>query len=114
MKKLIAIALAALIGVAHAQTPPITVPPKWQTAPQEQASALAVPDTSPALKTVITVVQCNTVIGVLGIDENGEVHPGHFTSKADVQAIQQSVAADHNLALNVGCPGNSAKDVTVL
>lgn len=85
------------------------------TAPQEQASELAVPtEARPALKTVVTVIQCNTVIGVLGIDETGEVHAGHFTSKADVQAIQKAVPADHNIGLNVGCPGKPAKDTTVL
>lgn len=104
--------LVGFIGLARGQTPPIAVPPTF-TAPQEQASALAVPAQS-ELKTVVAIVQCNTVIGLLAVDETGEVHPARFTSKAEVEAIQAAVPSDHNFSLNVGCPGKPAKDTTVL
>lgn len=85
-----------------------------QTTPQEQASALAVPDQRPQPKTVVAVVLCNTVAGLLVVDDSGEVHPSRFTSKEDVKRLQATVPADHNFALNLGCPGNASKDTTVL
>ena len=109
-------ALLALFAtaVARSATPPITVPPNWDVPEQSQASALAVPNPEPVPKTVLSVIQCNNLIGLIVIDDTGEVHPYHYTSKEDAQSVQALVPADHNIAVNVGCPGNRSKDVTVL
>lgn len=85
-----------------------------QTAPQEQASNLAVPDQQSQPKTVVAIILCNTVTGLLIVDDSGEVHPTRFTSKEEVKKLQALVPADHNFALNLGCPGNVSKDTTVL
>lgn len=107
MKKLVVLLLLS-VGALLATTV------QAQTAPQEQASNLAVPDQQTQPKTVVAIILCNTVTGLLVVDDSGEVHPTRFTSKEEVKKLQALVPADHNFALNLGCPGNPSKDTTVL
>lgn len=122
MKKLTPwIILAIVIGFelfafnAMAQTP-IKVPPEF-TAPQEQASELAVPQTPEAApSSIMAIVYCNKISGLAVIDKEGTIHLVGLEglSKSDVIKIMQSVPADRVKAANLGCPGNPSKDTTVL
>lgn len=100
-------------AMSYAGTPPITVPPKWSVAPQEQASTLAVPE-PPMPKTVIAVILCNDIVGLAVVDDSGEVHPYKFDSKEMAEQVLHMVPADHARAINIGCPTNASKDTAVL
>lgn len=103
-----------LATLSCAGTPPITVPPNWAMAPQEQASHLAVPDQAPMPKTVLAIVLCNNIVGLAVVDDVGELHPYHFDSKEMAEQVLHMVPADHAKSINVGCPTNATKDTTVL
>lgn len=103
-----------LAAFSCAGTPPITVPPNWAMAPQEQASTLAVPDQTSMPKTVLAVILCNNMVGLGVIDDTGEFHPYHFDSKEMADKVLHMVPADHAKSINLGCPTNASKDTTVL
>jgi len=109
--------LAVLLSSAvSAQTAPITVPPNF-TAPQEQASALAVPAPSAAKpSSIMAIIYCNKISGLAVIDTEGTIHPVSIEglSKSDVLKIMQTVPADRVKAANMGCPNDVSKDTTVL
>lgn len=115
----VALAFAAAFmvnDITNAQTPSIKVPPNF-TAPQEQASNLAVPQPAEAApSSVMAVIYCNKISGLAVIDTEGTIHPVSLEGMkpADVLKIMQSVPADRVKAANMGCPGNPAKDTTVL
>jgi hypothetical protein len=97
-------------------TPPITVPPDF-TAPQEQASNLAVPSVAaPDASSVMAVVLCNKIVGLAVVDVEGTVHAMNLEglNGADVMKIMQQVPAGRVTSFNAGCPGNPSKDTTVL
>lgn len=106
--------ISLLAAMSYAGTPPITVPPNWSVAPQEQASTLAVPDQAAMPKTVIAVILCNDIVGLGVIDDTAEFHPYHFDSKEMAEKVLHMVPSDHAKAINVGCPTNVTKDTTVL
>lgn len=113
---LLILVLSAAVSPARAQTPPITVPPAF-TAPQAQASNLAVPvPGEPDPSSVIAVVLCNKIVGLAVVDTEGTVHPMNLEgfSGADVMKIMQQVPAGRVTSFNTGCPGNPSKDTTVL
>lgn len=94
----------------------IHVPPVF-TAPQEQASNLAVPQPGQAsLVSVMTVILCNNVIWLGGIDAEGVMHPVNLdgAGREQVMKVMQLVPADHVIGVNVGCPTDASKDTTVL
>jgi len=85
------------------------------TAPQEQASALAVPPVAaPEPVNVVVIVLCNDVVGLFVTDVMGELHMFPFKTKEDVTTVQKFVDGAHNKSINLGCPGIPAKDTTVL
>lgn len=99
--------LALLSMAAVAGAPP--------TAPQEQASALAVPE--PEQSTLITgavvVTHCNLIIGLVLIDAEGKPHPVQLEgrSRQDVQLILNAVPAAGVVGVRVQC---GSKDGTPL
>lgn len=86
------------------------------TAPQEQASALAVPQpaSEPDPMNVVVIVLCNNVVGLFVTDTSGEVHMYPFKDKDDVSNIQRFVDGAHNKSINLGCPGTPMKDTPVI
>lgn len=88
-----------------------------QTSPQAQASNLAVPQPAePDASSVVAVVLCNKIVGLAVVDTEGSVHAMKLDglSGTDVMKIMQQVPAGRVTAFNAGCPGNPAKDTTVL
>lgn len=86
------------------------------TAPQAQASALAVPSPEPAQpSSVISVVQCNKLVALAVVDVESKIHPVNLEglSGGDAMKIMQTVPADRVIAINVGCPGDPARDTTI-
>jgi hypothetical protein len=87
------------------------------TAPQEQASSLAVPQTAePAASSVLAVVLCNDIVGMVVVDAIGGLHPVPLTgmTKQSADAVLHLVPADRAISINVGCPSDGSKDTTVL
>lgn len=88
-----------------------------QTAPQEQASNLAVPPVKAAEpSSVMAIVYCNKISGLAVIDTEGTIHPIVLEGlkSADVIKIMESVPADRVKSANMGCPSDPSKDTTVL
>lgn len=115
-KRFSAILVATLIfGSVLAATPPITVPPNF-TAPQEQASNLAVPQPGPAPASELAVVYCNQMVGLVVIDDTGAVHPVSLkgATKESITAVLALVPSSKVVAMNLGCPGDPSKNSTVL
>lgn len=105
-----ALAVTLVISIAKAGTPNFT-------APQEQASALAVPQpVTPVPASVLAVVFCNSVVGLVVIDDTGTVHPVPLKgiTKENVNSVLALVPSEKVIAMNLGCPGNRSKDTTVL
>lgn len=105
-----AMAVTLFISIAKAGTPNYT-------APQEQASALAVPQPAAAAPaSVLVVVFCNAVVGLVVIDDTGTVHPVPLKgiTKETVNGVLALVPAEKVIAMNIGCPANKSKDTTVL
>ena len=105
-----ALVVTLVISVAKAGTPNYT-------APQEQASALAVPQpAAPTPASVLVVVFCNSVVGLVVIDDTGTVHPVPLKgmTKESVNSVLALVPSEKVIAMNVGCPASPSKDVTVL
>lgn len=103
--------IAALVGLGLLEIA------SAQTAPQEQASNLAVPPVKAAdPSSVMAIVFCNKISGLAVIDTEGTIHPITLEGlkSADVIKIMQSVPADRVKSANMGCPGNPSKDTTVL
>ena len=95
----------ALLLVIFGSALAFGIPP---TAPQGQASVLAVPpQAAPVPASVILVVLCNNVIGIIVTDDRGTNHgiPMKGIDKQKADRITQSVPADHVLEVDVGCPG---------
>lgn len=110
------ISVAALLvgafadSALFAQTSPLT-------APQEQASNLAVPQPAEASpSSVMAVVYCNKLSALAVIDSEGTIHPVNLEGlkSGDVMKIMQLVPADRVKSANMGCSADPSKDTTVL
>lgn len=84
------------------------------TAPQEQASNLAVPEvtTKPVPRSIVLIATCGRLVGVFVVDSYGDVHPVDLArvSKQQLQLdILKLVPADKVLQATVPCvSGESA------
>lgn len=105
-----ALAVTLVISVAKAGTPNFT-------APQEQASALAVPQpVGSAPASALAVLFCNSMVGLVIIDDTGTVHPVPLKgmTKESVARLLALVPSEKVIGLNLGCPSSPSKDTTVL
>lgn len=76
-----------------------------RTAPQEQASALAVPEVITTMEGAVAVATCNKLIAVVLVDGLGRLHPVEDIdrkSPLDVQLILAPVARN-SIRVNVPC-----------
>lgn len=80
------------------------------TAPQEQASELAMPEQSSFVTSAVVITHCNLVVGLVLVDNEGLTHPVHLEgrSRQDVQLILDSVPAANVVAVQVQCDGKAA------
>lgn len=104
-----AMAVTLVVSIAKAGTPNYT-------APQEQASALAVPQPGPSPASALVVVLCNSMVGLVVTDDTGSIHAISLkgATKENVNKVLALVPSDKVTEMNLGCPGNRSKDVTVL
>jgi hypothetical protein len=73
-------------------------------APQEQASALAIPSQtmSPPVSIVVVTV-CNQIVGVVASDSDGNVHPLNIEGLSDARLKLIIARISQRLVVDTGC-----------
>lgn len=99
---LLVVLMGALPGT-YAATPPITVPPAF-TAPQEQASELALPAEAAFVpSSAVVVTACNNVRAVIVTDTAGGVHTEQFKNRNALSTFLRTFDAVRVWQVDLGC-----------
>lgn len=97
MKLLILIAALAATAQAAEKVPPAYV------APQEQASALAIPAAGPTPQSVVVVTVCNQIVGMVAADSEGAIHALNIEGLGDAKLKSIIAQFPRRLVVDAGC-----------
>lgn len=107
---IVSICLMSLCYAVHDKAQAADHIPPAYTAPQEQASELAVPSPQAAPPaSLVVVTRCNQIVGIVAADTEGNLHPlsleglGDGKLKSIISRIAQRVVVD------TGCPAEPDK-----
>lgn len=70
--------------------------------PQQQAAALAIPAPN-ALTAVIVVTACNQVVGVVAVDNEGNIHPINIEGVGETKLKALLGTISQKLVVDTGC-----------